>query len=79
MKLGTLLLRNAAIGLSQLEGAGMSATQALATLDRGVWAQAYALSTDDVFYASAIIFLLLLPLLWLAKRPKAAADAGGAH
>jgi DHA2 family multidrug resistance protein len=65
--------------LSQLEGAGMSATQALATLDRIVWAQAYALSTDDVFYASAIIFLVLLPLVWLAGRPKAAADAVGAH
>jgi DHA2 family multidrug resistance protein len=65
--------------LSQLEAAGMSPTQALASLDRVVWSQAYVLSTNDVFYASAIIFLLLLPLVWLAGRPKGAADAGGAH
>jgi DHA2 family multidrug resistance protein len=65
--------------LSQLEAAGMSPTQALASLDRVVWSQAYVLSTNDVFYASAIIFLLLLPLVWLARRPKGAADAGGAH
>ena len=65
--------------LAQLESAGMSAAQALASLDRIVWAQAYALSTDDIFYASALIFLALLPLVWLAKRPKRVADAGGAH
>jgi DHA2 family multidrug resistance protein len=57
----------------------MSATQALASLDRIVWAQAYALSTDDIFYASALIFVALLPLVWLARRPKRVADAGGAH
>jgi DHA2 family multidrug resistance protein len=65
--------------LSQLQAAGMSASQALANLDRIVTAQAYVLSADDVFYASALIFLALLPLIWLAKRPKAVADAGGAH
>lgn len=65
--------------LAQLQSAGMSASQALASLDRLVWAQAYALSTDDVFYASALIFIALLPMVWLARRPKSAADAGGAH
>jgi DHA2 family multidrug resistance protein len=65
--------------LSQLEASGLSPAQALASLDRVVWSQAYVLSTNDVFYASAIIFLVLLPLVWLAKRPQAAADAGGAH
>jgi DHA2 family multidrug resistance protein len=38
------------------------------------------LSADDIFYASAIIFLVLLPFVWLARpRMGAGADAGGAH
>ena len=65
--------------LSSMQAAGMSASQAMASLDRIVWAQAYVLSADDVFYASALIFLALLPLIWLTKRPRGGADAGGAH
>jgi len=65
--------------LDQLQASGMSAAQALASVDRMLNAQAYVLSADDVFYASALIFIALLPLVWLAKRPRSAADAGGAH
>jgi DHA2 family multidrug resistance protein len=66
--------------LEQLQAAGMSATQALATIDRMITAQAYVLSTDDIFYASAIIFLVLLPLVWMTRRTgRPAMDAGGAH
>jgi len=35
------------------------------------------LSIDDVFFASALIFLLLIPVVWFA-RPKLAGSAGGA-
>lgn len=67
--------------LEQLQAAGMSATQALASVNRMIDGQAYALAANDVFYASAVIFVLLLPLIWLARRPRAAGggDAGGAH
>ncbi len=67
--------------LSQLQDAGMSATQAMAAIDRMVTQQAYSLAANDVFYASALIFVGLLPLIWMAKRTKAAGagDAGGAH
>jgi DHA2 family multidrug resistance protein len=64
--------------LSNLRGSGLDATQSLAMVDRLLNAQAYVLSADDIFYASAIIFLVLLPFLWLA-RPAKGADAGGAH
>ncbi len=66
--------------LGALQGTGLDATQSLAALDRIINAQAYVLSSNDVFYASAIIFLLLIPLLWIARpRSGSAADAGGAH
>ncbi len=66
--------------LEQLRASGLSATQALASVDRLINAQAYVLAADDIFYASAVIFILLLPLVWATRRTKGAgADAGGAH
>ena len=67
--------------LQNLQGSGLDATQGLATIDRMINAQAYILSADDIFYASAIIFLMLIPLLWMTRPAKisGAADAGGAH
>ena len=35
------------------------------------------LSADDIFYASAIIFLILLPLIWIAQRPQARSGRRG--
>ena len=39
--------------------------------------QAFMLSANDIFYASAFIFLLLIGVVWLA-RPVKAAGAGPA-
>ena len=70
----------AAQALSNLQGLGLDGTQSLAMIDRIINAQAYVLSSNDIFYGSAVIFLLLIPLLWLSKpRLGAAADAAGAH
>ena len=70
----------AAQTLHNLQGSGLDATQSLATVDRLINAQAYVLSADDIFYASAVIFVLLIPLLWLARpRKGGGADGGGAH
>ena len=67
--------------LDSLQSSGLGATQALASVDRIIEAQAYVLSADDIFYAGAVIFILLIPLLWFAspRRSVAAAEAGGAH
>jgi DHA2 family multidrug resistance protein len=66
-----------------MAGAGFTPEQALAQVNRLVDQQAYMLGVNDVFYASALIYLLLIPVVWLS-RPKGAgaggADAaGGAH
>jgi DHA2 family multidrug resistance protein len=40
------------------------------------------LATSDIFYASAVLFIMLIPLVWLARpqRGGAGADAAaGAH
>ena len=63
--------------LSGLAGAGLSPDQALATINRLVDQQAYMLAASDVFYASALIFLALIPLVFLAKNIRGAKGGGG--
>jgi DHA2 family multidrug resistance protein len=57
--------------------------QARALFDFNVNAQAAMLGLNDIFYASAIIFVLIIPLVWVTKRPKKTAGgadaAAGAH
>ena len=67
--------------LGNLAAAGLTQEQGLAQLNRLVDQQAFMLGADDVFRASAVLFLLLIGLVWLARpvRGGAAADAGGAH
>ena len=52
----------------------MSHAQALTLVDRMVNTQAFTMSAVDVFYGSAVIFLLLTGLVWFA-RPKSAKAA----
>jgi DHA2 family multidrug resistance protein len=61
--------------LAGLNNAGLSPEQALAQVSRLVDQQAYMLAANDVFYASALIFLLLIPVVWLS-RPKRGAGLG---
>ncbi len=70
--------------VEQLQAAGLSHEQALASLNRLIDQQAFTRAADDIFYGSALIFLGLIGLIWFTRRPKAAegapaADAGGAH
>ncbi|APW43290.1 DHA2 family efflux MFS transporter permease subunit [Rhodoferax saidenbachensis] len=63
--------------LAGFDAAGMSQEQALSQINRMVDQQAAMLAVNDVFYASAIIFLMLIPLVWLS-RPKRMGGAGAA-
>jgi len=67
--------------LDQLRAGGLSAEQSLGVVNNLVTQQAFMLSTQELFHGSALLFLLMIPLVWLARRPAGAAagDAGGAH
>ena len=69
--------------LSGLVSAGLSPEQALGSINRLVDQQAYMLAANDVFYASSLIFLLLIPLVYLTRPTHAGAGsadaAAGAH
>jgi len=66
-----------------LAGAGVPEAGALAQINRLIDQQAFTRAVDDIFLGSAALFIALIGLIWLTRRPPstpgAAVDAGGAH
>jgi len=72
----------ASSAISGLGGAGFSADQVLGQINRMVDQQSFMLASSDLFYGSALLFLFLIPLVWLSRpsRGTGASDAAaGAH
>ena len=73
----------AASAMSGLASSGLSTEQVMGQINRIVDQQSFMLATNDIFYASAILFLLLIPLVWLARPQRGGAGGGdaaaGAH
>jgi MFS transporter, DHA2 family, multidrug resistance protein len=68
--------------LSSLTQGGMPHEQALAFINRIVDQQAFTMAADDIFWLSAALFLVLIPLVWLSHPIRGAAPgdaAAGAH
>jgi DHA2 family multidrug resistance protein len=63
--------------LAGLRAAGMSAEQALGQVNQLVTQQAFMLAAADIFYLSAALFLLLIPLVWLTHPQRSAGSGGG--
>jgi DHA2 family multidrug resistance protein len=66
-----------------LQSSGLSSDQTMAAINRTIDVQAYMLGANDIFYASAILFFLLIGVVWIARPAKASAAgaeaAAGAH
>ena len=69
--------------IAGMQAQGMSLEQAYAQITRMIDQQAFMLSANDIFYVSAIGFLFLIGVVWLAQPIKsggaASAEASGAH
>ena len=67
--------------INALSTTGMSSDQVLAQISRLIDQQAFTRAADDVYLGSAILFLCLIPLIWLSRpqRQSGPVDAGGAH
>ena len=64
----------------QMGQMGMSVTQQHAVLNQTITQQAYIMASNEVFYAGAILFIVLIGLVWFAKPPfGASSGGGGAH
>ena len=72
----------AGAAIDQMVAGGMTQEQALASLQRLIDQQAHMLGANDVFFASALIFVGLIALVWLARPIRGGTggpEAGGAH
>jgi DHA2 family multidrug resistance protein len=69
--------------LRQMQAQGLGYEQSLAVINRLIDQQAAVLGANDLFRASAWLFLLLIPVIWLARPVRAgkpaAAEASAAH
>ncbi len=68
--------------LSTMQAGGFSSGQSYGLLNRTVDAQAFMLSANDIFYASAALFIALVAVIWLARPARGGAGAeaaAGAH
>jgi DHA2 family multidrug resistance protein len=69
--------------LSGLTAGGLTPEQALGQINRMVDQQAFMLAANDIFYISALLFLALIPLIWLSHPLPAQGGgseaAAGAH
>ena len=57
---------------SALQSSGLSPEQSATALNRMIDQQAYMLSANDIFYVSALLFLALIAVVWLARPVKGA-------
>ncbi|MRD47887.1 DHA2 family efflux MFS transporter permease subunit [Caenimonas koreensis] len=69
--------------IAGLTSSGLTNEQALAQINRIVDQQSFMLAANDIFYMSAVLFLLLIPFVWLTHPQKSSAGAAdaaaGAH
>jgi DHA2 family multidrug resistance protein len=63
-----------------LESGGLSFQQAGAVINRNIDVESHLLAANDLFWASTVLFLLLIGVIWLARPVKGnlPPDAAGA-
>ncbi|HEY1589976.1 MAG TPA: DHA2 family efflux MFS transporter permease subunit, partial [Rhodanobacter sp.] len=65
--------------LQHLQAAGMAGQRGLGVVDQLISREAATLAVNDVFWLCSIIFIFMIPLLWLAKPPFGSAGGPGGH
>ncbi|MFL9925917.1 DHA2 family efflux MFS transporter permease subunit [Herbaspirillum lusitanum] len=61
---------------------GLNQEQTTGMIERNITAQAAMLGINDIFWISAVIFIVIIPLIWIIKPSKGgagSAEAAGAH
>ncbi|TFZ08823.1 DHA2 family efflux MFS transporter permease subunit [Ramlibacter humi] len=68
--------------IAGLSASGLAPDQVMAQINRLADQQSFTMAATDLFWLSAALFLLLIPLVWLSRPQRmgaGAADAAGAH
>jgi DHA2 family multidrug resistance protein len=61
-----------------LHGHGMTHHQSAALVNGLINEKAFTMSAADFFYISAVLFVIMIPLIWTSRPPKMGADGGAA-
>ena len=61
----------------QLAGQGFSEGLSFAYIERVIGIQATTMGANDVFLMLSVLYLMLIPFVWLARPPFGAAGGGG--
>jgi len=66
---------------TQLQAQGLTPEQSLGLINRLIDVQAYTLAADELFYLSAVLFLVLIAFIWLAhpQRGRPGTAVSDAH
>jgi MFS transporter, DHA2 family, multidrug resistance protein len=70
--------QTASQALQTLQADGLGSQQSQGLINRIVDQQAFMVSADDIFYASGLLFLALIVVVWLARPARGPAGAGAA-
>jgi DHA2 family multidrug resistance protein len=62
---------------AKLAGQGIEGQGALAAMGRVIYDQASTLGANDVFFLLFILYVAMIPFIWLARPPFGAAGTGG--
>jgi DHA2 family multidrug resistance protein len=65
--------------LQHLSATPLNHTQQLGLIDQLVNREGLTLAVNDIFYLCAILFVLLIPVLWFARPPFGSAGGGMGH
>jgi MFS transporter, DHA2 family, multidrug resistance protein len=65
--------------LQQLSHMDMGANQRLGFIDQIVTREGLTLAVNDIFYMCAILFILLIPFIWMTRPPFGTAGGAGGH
>jgi DHA2 family multidrug resistance protein len=65
--------------LATLRAAGSPAESSLAFIDMEISRQAAVMALSDYCRLAAVLVILMVPLIWLAHRPKSAVDMTALH
>jgi len=63
--------------LATLQAGGLTLQQSYAQLNRLIDQQAFMLSANDLFFVSALLFLVLIAVVWLARPAKSGLPSSG--
>jgi DHA2 family multidrug resistance protein len=63
--------------VEQLQATGLSSEQAFSVIDHTLFSQSYMVATNEFFMYSAVLFFLLMGVVWLTRPRKGTGGAMG--